>query len=131
MFGFSANSRREEWASAPIYASRGDDPLIEELKVARIPVDLARIVSFCRKHHIRRLSLFGSVLREDFDADSDVDVLVEFDSRYIPGLEFFAMETELSEILGRKVDLNTSGFVSPYFRDQVLAEAEVQYVEGE
>jgi predicted nucleotidyltransferase len=90
-----------------------------------------RIARFCRKHHIRRLSLFGSVLREDFRPDSDVDVLVEFEPAHIPGLAFFHMEAELSELLGRKVDLNTPGFPSPYFRDQVMEEAEVQYVRAE
>jgi len=89
------------------------------------------IAKFCRKHHIRRLSLFGSVLREDFDSDSDVDVLVEFESEHVPGLAFFARERELSDILGREVDLNTPGFISPYFRDQVLEEAQVQYVQTE
>lgn len=98
--------------------------------MARISVERTRIAAFCRKHHIRRLSLFGSVLRNDFRSDSDVDVLVEFEPGHVPGLAFFAMEMELSEILGHKVDLNTPGFVSPYFRDQVLAEAEVQYVQG-
>jgi predicted nucleotidyltransferase len=72
--------------------------------------------------------LFGSALRDDFRADSDVDVLVEFDPAHIPGLEFFSMQDELSAMLGRKVDLNTPKFLSPYFRDEVLAEAEVLYV---
>jgi len=99
--------------------------------MARISVDQAKIAEFCRKRHIRRLSLFGSVLREDFRPDSDVDVLVEFEPGHVPGLGFFTMETDLSEILGRKVDLNTPGFLSSYFRDQVLAEAEVQYVRQE
>jgi predicted nucleotidyltransferase len=98
--------------------------------MVRIPVDRAKITQFCLKHHIRRLALFGSVLREDFRPDSDVDVLVEFEPEHVPGLLFFAMERELSEILGRKVDLNTPGFLSPYFRDQVLAEAETQYVQA-
>jgi hypothetical protein len=71
--------------------------------------------------------LFGSVLREDFGPDSDIDVLVEFEEGHVPGLTFFAMERELSEILGRKVDLNTPGFLSRHFRDAVLAEAEDQY----
>jgi len=93
----------------------------------RIPVDRAKIAEFCRKHHIRRLAFFGSVLRDDFRPDSDVDVLVEFEPASLPGLAFFAMETELSEILGRKVDLNTPQFVSPRFRDQVEAEALLQY----
>jgi predicted nucleotidyltransferase len=86
------------------------------------------VEAFCRRHHIRRLSLFGSVLRDDFRPDSDVDVLVEFETGYVPGLAFFGMEEELSEILGRKVDLNTPNFLSPYFRNEVLRAAEDQYV---
>lgn len=86
------------------------------------------LAAFCRSHHIRRLAFFGSVLRDDFRAGSDIDVLVEFEPGHVPGLEFFAMESELSEILGRKVDLNTPQFLSRYFRDQALSEAEVQYV---
>jgi predicted nucleotidyltransferase len=97
--------------------------------VARIPLDQSKIAKFCRERHIRRLSLFGSVLGDDFGPDSDVDVLVEFDPEHIPGLEFFGMEIELSEMLGRKVDLNTPEFPSPRFRSQVLAEAEVQYAQ--
>lgn len=96
--------------------------------MAYIHFDRIRIADFCRKHHIRRLALFGSVLRDDFGPDSDVDVLVEFEPQHVPGLTFFAMESELSEILGRKVDLNTPQFLGKYFRDQVVAEAEVQYV---
>jgi len=96
--------------------------------MTHISVDQKRIAAFCRKHHIRRLSLFGSALREDFHPDSDVDVLVEFEPGHVPGLAFFEIERELSEILGRQVDLNTPGFLSPYFRDQVMAEAETQYV---
>jgi len=87
-----------------------------------------KIADFCRRHYIRRLALFGSVLREDFRPDSDVDVLVEFEPGHTPGLAFFGMEQELAEMLGRKVDLNTQQFLSPYFRDKVLAEAEVHYV---
>jgi predicted nucleotidyltransferase len=86
-----------------------------------------QIVDFCRRHHICRLAFFGSVLREDFEPDSDVDVLVEFDPDHIPGLDFFAMQAELSRILGRQVDLNTPHFISPYFRGQVQTEAEVVY----
>ena len=85
------------------------------------------ITRFCRRHHIRRLSLFGSVLTDDFRPDSDIDVLVKFEPGHTPGLAFFAMEEELSDILGHKVDLNTPKFLSRYFRDQVLREAEVQY----
>ncbi|MGQ0567926.1 MAG: nucleotidyltransferase family protein [Armatimonadota bacterium] len=97
---------------------------------SRIPIDREKIVEFCRHHHIRRLALFGSVLRADFGPDSDVDVLVEFEPDHVPGLAFIAMEVELAEILGRKVDLNTPGFISPCLRDRVFAEAEVQYVQA-
>jgi len=90
-----------------------------------IPKD--RIAEFCRRHRIRKLALFGSILRDDFSAGSDVDVLVEFEPGAKVGLRFFAIERELSEILGRKVDLNTPGFLGKYYRDEVLKEAEVQY----
>ena len=90
-----------------------------------IPCD--EIALFCRRHRIRRLSLFGSILREDFGPDSDVDVLVEFEPGATPGLAFFAMQDELTEIFGRKVDLHTAASLSKYFCDEVLAQAEVQY----
>ena len=92
-----------------------------------IEIRKEKIAAFCRQHHIRRLSLFGSILRDDFGPDSDVDVLVAFEPGHTPGLAFFAMQEELSQLLGRKVDLHTAGFLSKYFRDEVLAEAEVQY----
>jgi uncharacterized protein len=98
---------------------------MNQVKVG-IPREL--LADFCRRRHIRRLALFGSVLREDFTASSDVDVLVEFEGGHVPGLEFFRMERELSELLGRKVDLNTPAFLSSAFREQAIAEAEVQYV---
>jgi len=91
-----------------------------------IPKD--RIAEFCRKWMIKELSLFGSILREDFGPDSDIDVLVTFQPGHTPGLAFFTMQLELSRILGRKVDLSTLGFLSDYFRGQVLGEAEQQYV---
>jgi predicted nucleotidyltransferase len=94
---------------------------------ARLSIDRARIADFCRRNHIRRLALFGSVLRDDFRPDSDVDVLVDFEPGRTPGLAFFALEDELSRLLGRKVDLNTRGFLSRHFRDAVAAEAEVLY----
>lgn len=87
-----------------------------------------RIAEFCRRHRIRRLALFGSALRDDFTPESDIDVLVEFEPGARVGLSFFSMQDELAEILGRKVDLNTPGFLSKYFRDQVLAEARDVYV---
>lgn len=93
----------------------------------RIAIDRSVIADFCRRCHIRRLALFGSVLRDDFTPDSDVDVLVEFEPGHTVGLAFFRMQRELSEILGRKVDLQTPAEISRYFRDEVLAEAEVLY----
>jgi len=92
-----------------------------------IPKD--EIAEFCKRHHILKLSIFGSALRDDFAPDSDVDVLVEFEKGYEPGFAFFDMQDELSNLLDRKVDLHTPGFLSRYFRDKVLKEAEVQYVQ--
>ena len=85
------------------------------------------IAEFCNRHGIHRLSLFGSILRDDFGPGSDIDVLVEFEPGTRVGLRFFTMERELGQLLGRKVDLNTPGFLSKYFRDEVMAEAVVQY----
>lgn len=93
----------------------------------KIEIPALQIEAFCRRNRIRRLALFGSVLRDDFAPDSDVDVLVEFEPGTRVGLRFFGMEQELSEILGRKVDLNTPGFLSKHFRNKVIAEAEVFY----
>ena len=86
------------------------------------------IAAFCRRHHITWLALFGSILRDDYGPESDIDVLVEFETGHVPGLAFFAMQDELSVILGRQVDLHAPQFLSPYFREQVRAEAQVQYV---
>jgi uncharacterized protein len=86
-----------------------------------------KLTEFCRRNHIRRLAFFGSALRDDFTPASDVDVLVEFGPGYTPGLAFFAMQEALTNIMGRKVDLNTSSFLSPYFHEQVQREA-VEYV---
>ena len=95
---------------------------------SQIDVDNERIAAFCRKHHIVKLAFFGSVLRDDFRPDSDVDVLVWFDPGHIPSLFGIAgMEIELTDILGRKVDLRTPEELSRYFRDEVIAEAEVKY----
>jgi predicted nucleotidyltransferase len=86
-----------------------------------------KIADFCRRNRIRRLALFGSILRDDFGPESDVNVLVEFEPDTKVGLSFSRMQDELTQLLGRQVDLNTLGFLSVYFRDQVLAEAKVQY----
>ena len=95
--------------------------------MVRISVDRKRIADFCRRHHVRRLAFFGSVLRDDFRPDSDVDVLVEFEEGHVPGLAFFDMESELSQLMGRKVELNTPKFLSHHFRERVQREAEVAY----
>lgn len=93
----------------------------------RLEIDEQRITDFCRRHHIRRLALFGSVLRDDFTADSDVDVLVRFDPEHVPGFAFARMQEELGEILGRRVDLSTPGFLSPAIRDRIEGEAHPLY----
>jgi len=94
-----------------------------------IPKD--RITEFCHRHHIVKLPLFGSVLRDDFGRDSDIDVQVEFEPGQSVGLFGMAgVQMELSEVLGRKVDLRTPQDLSRYFRDEVVQSAEVQYVEG-
>jgi len=92
-----------------------------------IEIPRETIAEFCRRHHIRRLALFGSILREDFGPQSDIDVLVEFEPGATPGLAFFGMQDELSRILGRKVDLHTPQCLSKYFRDEVLREAQELY----
>jgi predicted nucleotidyltransferase len=101
------------------------------MALLHVPVPKERLAAFCRQNHIRRLSFFGSALREDFRLDSDVDILVEFE----PGhrVSFFSMsrmERELSEILGRNVDLRTPAELSPYFREEVIRSSVVAYAEG-
>ncbi len=97
----------------------------------RIQIELSKdkIASFCKKHHIRKLSLFGSVLRDDFGPNSDIDMLVEFEGGHVPSFfRLFDMEDELSVLLGgRKVDLRTPEDLSRHFRQSVLATAVVQY----
>jgi len=98
----------------------------------KIPIPKEELESFCKAHHIRRLAIFGSALRDDFREDSDIDVLVEFDPQHVPGLfTLVRLERELSALFGgRKVDLRTPNDLSRYFRQEVLSEAEVQYAEG-
>jgi uncharacterized protein len=93
----------------------------------RLSASPAEIARFCRRNRIRRLALFGSVLRDDFGADSDVDVLVEFEPGHTPGFGFIDLQDQLTEMLGRTVDLNTPADLSPYFRDEVLRTAEPLY----
>jgi uncharacterized protein len=93
-----------------------------------VEVPEQELAEFCRDNHIAKLSLFGSVLREDFGPDSDVDVLVEFEEGHVPGMMGLArMEEELSALFGRKVDLRTPRDLSRYFRDEVIRSAAVQY----
>ena len=96
-----------------------------------IEIPKGKIADFCRRNHIRRLAFFGSALRDDFRPDSDVDVLVEFEPRHVPGfLRLAGMERELSGLLGgRRVDMRTLEDLSRYFRDEVVASAEVQYAQ--
>jgi hypothetical protein len=95
------------------------------LKDIDIPAE--KMAEFCKRNGIRKLAFFGSVLGEGFGPESDVDVLVEFEPGKTPGWRFFDLEDKLSEMLGRKVDLNTPGCLSKYFRDEVVGSAEVVY----
>ena len=101
------------------------------MSMERIHLPTEKIRQFCCNNHIRRLSLFGSALRSEIGPNSDIDLLVEFEPGYRIGLIRLAgLELELSALLGRKVDLRTPTDLSIYFRDQVLKEAELQYVQG-
>lgn len=94
----------------------------------QLRIDEAAVTAFCKRNHVRRLAFFGSVLRDDFGPESDVDVLVEFEPGHVPGFAFFTLQEELGVILGRRVDLHTKGSLSRYFRDEVDREAQDQYV---
>jgi len=96
------------------------------VSIAELPIqiDRERVAEFCRARGIRRLSLFGSVLRDDFDPQrSDLDVLAEFEPGVRPGLRFFGYGDELAAIVGHKVDFNTEAWLSKYFREEVVREA--------
>jgi uncharacterized protein len=98
------------------------------MDMTRLTISPDSLAHFCRHNEIRKLSVFGSVLRSDFGPGSDVDVLVEFEPEARVGLIRFAgIELALSELLGRKVDLNTPGFLSPSIRSRVMSEAVVKY----
>ena len=97
--------------------------------IREIKLPFGDIRKFCRENHVRRLAVFGSALRDDFRPESDLDILVEFTPGHTPGLRFFGVEEELSQLLGRRVDLNTSASLSPYFREEVLKEARDIYVQ--
>ena len=95
---------------------------------ARIDIPSEEIAEVCRRYRVHRLALFGSVIRDDFTPESDVDVLVQFEPGHAAGFEFFRMRRELIALLGREVDMHTAGSLSPYFRQEVLDEAEEIYV---
>jgi predicted nucleotidyltransferase len=101
----------------------GSSQGLKHLDRRGIRVSAEDLAAFCRRHRVARMALFGSVLRDDFRPTSDVDVLVEFAPGATPGWEFFAMQDELSDLMGRRIDLNTPGFLSRHFRDRVRAEA--------
>ena len=98
-------------------------------KVSTLPIELplSEIQNFCQRNHINKLYLFGSVLREDFTQESDVDILVEFEQGKIPGLEIVDMQDELSRMIGRVVDLRTEAELSRYFRERVIKQAKLIY----
>ena len=108
--------------------THGEPSVVE----TRFPISKNRLAYFCRHHQVRKLSLFGSLLRDDFNAESDVDVLVEFEpGARVSFFKLYDLEQELSQLLGgRRVDINTPKSLSKHFRDQVLAEAEVLYVQA-
>ena len=93
-----------------------------------IDVPKRRLSEFCREHRIRKLTFFGSVLRDDFGPDSDVDVLIEFEpGKRVGFITLAGMEIELGRLLGRRVDLHTEKGLNPYFRDNALSTAKIQY----
>jgi predicted nucleotidyltransferase len=106
------------------------EPYGDTLELHGIVLSRSWIAAFCRRHHVRRLALFGSILRDDFGPESDVDILVEFEPGKTPGFAFFGMQDELRAQLGRPVDLNTPQCLSKYFRDQVVAESRPLYVQA-
>lgn len=114
---------------ANVFSVRAETLIIETTMNATQPLLPAELSDYCRQHHIRRLSLFGSHAKGTAHANSDIDLLVEFDSGMEPGLiGLAAMESELSVLMGgRKIDLRTLHELSHYFRDQVVADAVVQY----
>ena len=107
-------------------ASRQDQSKTDLIS-RRFNISKRQLEVFCHRHHIKKLSLFGSVLREDFRPESDIDILVEFETGHVPGFGIIKMEKELAQLLGRKVDVRTPADLSRYFRDEVVREARVEY----
>ena len=134
--------RRQARGRQVYYQANPDLPVFQELQGlvtktsapgiktrTNVRVSSSKLSDLCQRHHIRRLAFFGSVLRDDFRPDSDVDILVEFEPKHVPGFFKLAeIEAGLSSLLdGHKVDLHTPDDLSRYFRDQVVREAEVRY----
>lgn len=96
---------------------------------AAVSIPMEELESFCARHHIRKLAVFGSVLRDDFTADSDVDLLIEFEPGERVGFfRLYQLQEDLGALIGHRVDLCTRNMLSPYFRDRILEEAEELYV---
>ena len=126
----AAEVRRVRAGDCQVYGV-GDKPVRrrrDTMGMGRPKLDLDRIGELCRRHRIRRLALFGSVLRDDFGPESDVDVLVEFEPGARVGWDFVTIQDELAELFGRSVDLLTPGSIRPAYRDQILSSAEDVYV---
>src|SRR5438067_4320809 len=104
--------------------------MIKRMKTStpQIHIPKRKVAEFCRQHRIVSLSLFGSVLRDDFHEGSDVDILVEFEPGFQPGLSFFRLQREMSVLIGRQVDLRTSAELSPFISKRGLPSAKPQYV---
>ncbi len=124
---YSANKNSPAYAELKKLMAGASQRLASSHAGRNIDVPQKQLEAFCRKHHISKLAFYGSVMREDFSPDSDVDVLVDFETGHVPGLAFFTIQDELSKLLGRKVDLHTPGDLSSRFRDTVVREAEVRY----
>jgi len=110
--------------------SKDSVAVTDSVAASRFKVPPEKLAEYCRRHHITRLALFGSVLRGDFRPDSDIDVLVEFEPGHVPGFGIIDMENELSRLVGHKVDLRTPNDLSRYFREQVVREARVEYADS-
>ncbi|HUS40684.1 MAG: nucleotidyltransferase family protein [Pirellulales bacterium] len=101
------------------------------MMLKNIPANEQQIADFCRRHHICKLAFFGSVLRDDFGPDSDVDVLVEFEPGHTPGLEVYDIEQELSRLCGgRRIDMVNPKYINRWMKDEVLNTAEPAYAQG-
>jgi predicted nucleotidyltransferase len=132
---FQANPESPMFQEVRNIAVRMETPISDTEPSRRVPalikkrfdISARTMANFCRRNHIQKLSLFGSVLGREFRADSDIDVLVEFEPGHVPGFGIVAMENELSRLAGRKVDLRTPLDLSRHFQEQVIREAEVRY----